>query len=422
MRARIFLQLGYVALVSGIHRGAVIPKRSLDYAVRVRGGQIDQDVPKTGAAENDPIADSSTKTAPLADRSRKFLGMATADLTSTVSARSSRVGASLKKQLEAIQEKRANLSLPTSTELKQQSTKALSAVGPALISVADRFYTEGDLTLPGVYALALLGSCSGFHLFLYFITVGYSFGITLPVLVGLYVYAKSPVQNLTTLHSLLTILWGIRSASFFLYREYVNWPQLHDKVVEVNQMARLSSKFFCWLVYSFFYATMASPCLFRLKSQATWGTSGKIALGLQGTGLVLESIADYQKSAFKALPGNRNQWCNVGLFKVSSFPNYLGEIMFWYGTYVGGWAGYETPQEVLVATIGIFFISIVIKGAVTSLGAKQLRKYGARADYCEFRRTHTMLGPIPFKSKPKPVMEQPPVEIIFQPDPQPAAL
>jgi len=471
MRSRIFLQLCFVVIVSGVPRATVVPKRSLSHAVRVRGGQTDQELPQTTVdtdtepvkvelppvvkterkepvkvelppvmktekkepvkvelppvvkterkesvkVELPPVVKTEKKdtvSAPLADRSRTFLGLATSDLTSTVSARSARVGASLKKQLEAIQEKRANLSLPTSTELKEQSSKALKAVGPAAIAA---LYQEGEVTLPGVYALALLGSCSGFHLFLYFITVGYSFGIMIPVLVGLYVYAKSPVQNLTTLHSVLTVVWAIRSASFFLYREYVNWPQLHDKVVEVNQMAKLSSKFFCWLVYSFFYAAMASPCLLRLKSQASWGVFGKIALGLQGTGLVLESVADYQKSTFKALPGNRNQWCNVGLFKFSSFPNYLGEITFWYGTYLAGLASYEKPQEWIMATIGILFISIVIRGAVSSLGAKQFRKYGNSAEYLEFRRTHTVVGPIPFQKKPKTKSAEPPADIIFEP-------
>jgi steroid 5-alpha reductase family enzyme len=436
MRARIFLQLSIVALVYGVQRReTLIRKRSCIDSLSLRGGQIDQEVlPPTTVESTDHGVPATTPTtqqedkaspaAPVAERSRTFLGLATSDLKSTVSARSARVGTTLKKQLELIQEKRANIQLPTTSELKEHSSTALKAVGPAVITAFGQFYQEGDLTLPGVYALALLGSCSGFHLFLYFITVGYSFGIMLPVLIGLYVYGGRPVQNLTALHSVLTVLWGIRSASFFLYREYVSWPQLHDKVVEVNQMARLSSKFFCWLIYSFFYAAMASPCLFRLKAQTRWGVFGKIALGLQGTGLLLESLADYQKSAFKSLPGNRNRWCNVGLFTFSAFPNYLGEIVFWYGTFLAGIATYEKPQQWTMATTGLLFISIVIRGAVSSLGAKQLRKYGGMAEYAEFRRTHTILGPNPFIKKKATAstaantIVPPPADIVFEPNQQ----
>jgi steroid 5-alpha reductase family enzyme len=126
---------------------------------------------------------------------------------------------------------------------------------------------------------------------------------------------------------------------------------------------------------------------------------GKVALGLQATGLVLETVADYQKSTFKALTGNRNQWCNVGLFKYSTFPNYLGEISFWYGTFLAGMASFTTISEWTLALFGVFFVTIVIRGAITSLGAKQMRKYGSNPDFVEFRRTHQAPGPLPFQKR-----------------------
>ena len=44
------------------------------------------------------------------------------------------------------------------------------------------------LALPTIYALALLGSSAGFHLFLYFITVGFAMGIAIPLATALVVY------------------------------------------------------------------------------------------------------------------------------------------------------------------------------------------------------------------------------------------
>ena len=404
-----------LAFVLGRQEGHLLPiHKPYSQILRIHGGNIDDVVPSQPSDTTTDLASttaealsssSATTSSPL-HRSPRFLGFTLSDLKSSAATRGAQVGANLKNQLDLIRKKQASLSmLPRMPdEWKGRSSEAMKqVVVPAAAAAMELLYRNGDVRFLGVYALALVGSCSGFHLFLYFITVGYALGVMLPVCVALYIYSKQPVENLTAVHSGLTILWGIRSAAFFLYREYVNWPLLHDKVVEVNQMARLGSKLFCWIVYSFCYAAMATPCLSRLKSGAGWARFGKVALGLQATGLVLETVADYQKSTFKALTGNRNQWCNVGLFQYSTFPNYLGEILFWYGTFLAGMASFKSISDWTLAMFGVFFVTIVIRGAITSLGAKQIRKYGSNPDFIEFQRTHGLLGPLPFQTRTKQV-------------------
>lgn len=83
-------------------------------------------------------------------------------------------------------------------KLKNQSSNLAAAVGPAVVAFVQLFSSSdgtGLVTKPAVYALALLGSSSGFHLFLYFITVGFSCGVTLPVLVAMIVYNVSEGRN-----------------------------------------------------------------------------------------------------------------------------------------------------------------------------------------------------------------------------------
>lgn len=78
--------------------------------------------------------------------------------------------------------------------IKTQSSRLLTSLGPAFIAFIQLFSSSDRKTLmtkPAVYALALLGSSSGFYLFLYFITVGYCCGVTLPVLVALIDYNVS---------------------------------------------------------------------------------------------------------------------------------------------------------------------------------------------------------------------------------------
>jgi steroid 5-alpha reductase family enzyme len=209
------------------------------------------------------------------------------------------------------------------------------------------------------------------------------------------------VPLLTNIYCGLLVVWGIRSTWFFLYREYINWPQLHEKVVEVNKLARPLSKLFCWLMYSAFYVTLGTPFLCRLEGalvgNCEWKRFGLIAIGLQAFGLLLETVADQQKMIFKSQPGNRNRWCNVGLWKYSTHPNYLGESLFWLGSFLGGLSCYRTRVNLGMAIFGLFFISVVLSGARVSLGSKQLRKYGGDVEFLEFRKTHSMWGPIPWR-------------------------
>jgi hypothetical protein len=75
--------------------------------------------------------------------------------------------------------------------LKETSTQA----GPSVVTACTLLYTcEKGVSIATLYALALLGASCGFYLFLYFITIGYAVGITLPLVVALYVYNVSFVD------------------------------------------------------------------------------------------------------------------------------------------------------------------------------------------------------------------------------------
>ena len=50
--------------------------------------------------------------------------------------------------------------------------------------------------------------------------------------------------------------------------------------------------------------------------------------------VILQIIADKQMRDFKKNILNKNKIMNLGLWKYSRHPNYLGEVMFWIGLYV----------------------------------------------------------------------------------------
>lgn len=62
-------------------------------------------------------------------------------------------------------------------------------VTPSIVTFLSVLWTaDKGVSFFSLYALALLGASCGFHLFLYFITVGYAVGITLPLAVALKLY------------------------------------------------------------------------------------------------------------------------------------------------------------------------------------------------------------------------------------------
>ena len=58
-------------------------------------------------------------------------------------------------------------------------------------------------------------------------------------------------------------------------------------------------------------------------------------------GFVVEVIADNQKTAFRSIPENKDQFINEGLWARSRHPNYFGEITLWTGITVMGISTFE---------------------------------------------------------------------------------
>jgi steroid 5-alpha reductase family enzyme len=60
-----------------------------------------------------------------------------------------------------------------------------------------------------------------------------------------------------------------------------------------------------------------------------------MAIGLLSwlTGLMFESVGDYQLARFKANPFNHGQVMRSGLWRYTRHPNYFGDFLVWWGFY-----------------------------------------------------------------------------------------
>ena len=92
------------------------------------------------------------------------------------------------------------------------------------------------------------------------------------------------------------------------------------------------------------------------------------AIGIAGIiiwsfGMLVEIVADRQKSKFKDDPDNKGKFINVGLWARSRHPNYFGEIVLWAGMAIvavpvlQGW-----QWTTLISPVFVAFLLIKVSG------------------------------------------------------------
>lgn len=100
--------------------------------------------------------------------------------------------------------------------------------------------------------------------------------------------------------------------------------------------------------------------------------------------VALELVSDRQAHSFRK--ENRGKVCNIGLWKSSRHPNYLGEILFWWGLFFiyisvapGEWL---TAIGAVANTLLFIFVSIPLM---------EKRQLATKPAYAEYRRNTRML-------------------------------
>lgn len=253
--------------------------------------------------------------------------------------------------------------------------------------------------LGALMAIALVVSALGFWRVVYFISVGYAFSIV-AMAVALALLLGAELTPATWLQLLLLLAWGLRLGFFLVQRErqaaaYRAQAQaVHSASARMNPAVRVA----IWLTVSLLYAAMFAPALFAALTNADGATAEPGAAALQWLGiavmvlgLVIEALADAQKSAAKAAAPNR--FCNTGLYAWVRCPNYLGEILFWLGNFVAALGFYGGWAALLVALIGVICLVLIMLGSAKRLEEAQDARYGNLADYQAYVQSTPVLVP-----------------------------
>jgi len=125
------------------------------------------------------------------------------------------------------------------------------------------------------------------------------------------------------------------------------------------------------------------PVHAALTSDRPFGAFDVFAALVTAAAIAIETVADEQLSRFRRRPSA--SVCNVGLWRYSRHPNYLGEIGFWVGLWLFGLAAGAPWWSALgpIAMLGLFLFA--------SIPLMERHLLGRRAGYAEHRARTSML-------------------------------
>ncbi|MDD3930703.1 MAG: DUF1295 domain-containing protein [Eubacteriales bacterium] len=189
--------------------------------------------------------------------------------------------------------------------------------------------------------------------------------------------------------------WGVRLTLNWAY----TFRGLHHQDWRYNKLHDWSPRYFPLVsltgIHLFptlvvFFALI--PAVYFLQDSTLNGLT-VLGLVICLSAAILQMVADFQMHRFRKQNQDPKRVISAGLWRYARHPNYLGEILLWWGVYLVMLSSrpdrWHLGFGALINTLMFFIISI-------PLAEKRLRLY--KLDYERYRRQTRLLLPIPRKS------------------------
>lgn len=213
------------------------------------------------------------------------------------------------------------------------------------------------------------------------------------VILNLVLFGTGVFDAGSVLLCLVVNLWGIRlTANWTLtFRGLGSQDWRYDRIRDrTGRLYPLANLLGIQLMPTLIVFGCILPAILYISRGGGFGPLTAAGLLLSLAGLLLETVADRQMHAFRRRNQGRAELMRDGLWRHARHPNYLGEILVWWGVYLvflsafpEGWVLGAGP---LLNTLLFLFISIPM--AETRLSA-------IKAGFDSYRRETRMLLPIP---------------------------
>lgn len=214
-------------------------------------------------------------------------------------------------------------------------------------------------------------------------------GITYITVVIVAVLLSSPLDLRAAIVAGMVLFWSVRLASFLFLR--ISRAGKDSRFDEIKQEP--SRFLLAWTLQGLWVLLTAACALAVITggNREPLGLVAYVGIAVWTIGILIEIIADRQKSAFRADPANKGKFISTGLWAWSRHPNYFGEIVLWTGMAIIAIPVLEGWQwATLISPVFVTFLLTKVSG-VPMLEKSADERWGGQDDYEGYKRNTPVL-------------------------------
>lgn len=220
-----------------------------------------------------------------------------------------------------------------------------------------------------------------------------TYGLTFIVLGLFFLIKNQTYYTYQLLVSGLVITWALRLITYLFIRILKIKKDRRFDGIRENPLQFL--KF--WLLQAISVSLIMLPAVYILNLNQPRPINLIMVIGIiiWLLGLLIETLADWQKFTFKNKPANKNKWISSGLWAYSRHPNYFGEMLIWWGIFlvclpfIAGLAWLTIIGPVFITCLLLFVTGI------PPLEKRYGEKYGQDPDYQKYKKQTSRLFLLP---------------------------
>ena len=193
----------------------------------------------------------------------------------------------------------------------------------------------------------------------------------------------------------MVAIWGIRLGVHLSFRVF---GDAHEDRRYAAMRAKYEPHFWLkslgivFLLQGLIMWFVALPLVTAFAVDRSQMTSWLFAVGIVtwATGILFESVGDWQLAGFRANPANQGRVLNSGLWALTRHPNYFGDFAVWWGLWLFS-IGCGAPLWTIVSPVAMSLFLMKVSGV--TLLEKDIAE--RRPGYAEYVRSTNAFFPGP---------------------------
>ena len=207
-------------------------------------------------------------------------------------------------------------------------------------------------------------------------------------------YATGSFQDLqlgNLIVGMAIIIWAVRLGSFLFMRIHKDKKDGRFDSIKTS----FSQFFMTWTLQGMWVFICSSAAFIAIANPQGVVINSVFIVGfvIFIIGFVVEVIADNQKTAFRSIPENKDQFINEGLWARSRHPNYFGEITLWTGVTIMGISTFEGMNYLAIFSPIFSYLLLVYVSGVRMLEYRGHKKWGHLDEYNSYKKNTPKLIP-----------------------------